>query len=229
MSLSPLLNSCHPWIEACKKLIDERNSSQCRLIKWIQHEYITSSLYGSVLGIYMTPCFQYLLLFLLFLLLRSHDLVKSFMLCVLATFIVTLIGHTCILHAWMNMWAEIMKFADREFFSVSVIHRHVGWWLLIPFCSSLIASTATYYDMHVLYMLLYLACTWLTLFAVLFSPGLVDMHIIFFIFPEVESLSSWLDTLIHVSWHEEGRIREWKVDLLTRSAVQRELHSRACS
>ena len=51
--------------------------------------------------------------------LSSHDLVKSFMLCVLATFIVTLIGHTCILHAWMNMWAEITQFADREFFSVS--------------------------------------------------------------------------------------------------------------
>lgn len=39
--------------------------------------------------------------------------------CVVLAFVLKFIAHTAILNAYLNMMAELMGFADRQFFSVS--------------------------------------------------------------------------------------------------------------
>ena len=49
---------------------------------------------------------------------RQADLIHLFMMCLVMGFPIKLIGHTAILHGYLNMSAELMRFADHQFFSV---------------------------------------------------------------------------------------------------------------
>ena len=52
--------------------------------------------------------------------LRFEHLLESVMLCFVMAFLMMLLIHTTVLHAWANMWAELLRFADKEFYSVCV-------------------------------------------------------------------------------------------------------------
>ena len=47
-----------------------------------------------------------------------NDLIASFLRCIFMGFIQLGLSHTCIIHGWMNAWAELLGFADQEFYQV---------------------------------------------------------------------------------------------------------------
>ena len=49
---------------------------------------------------------------------RQGDLVNTLLMCLVLAFVIKFIAHTAILNAYLNMMAELMGFADRQFFSV---------------------------------------------------------------------------------------------------------------
>lgn len=63
---------------------------------------------------------------------RQDDLVNTLLMCLVLAFVLKFIAHTAILNAYLNMMAEIMRFADRQFFSVryivhvSILELYIG-------------------------------------------------------------------------------------------------------
>ena len=51
---------------------------------------------------------------------RFEHLLGSVMLCLVMAFLMMLLIHTTVLHAWANMSAELLRFADKEFYSVCI-------------------------------------------------------------------------------------------------------------
>ena len=65
------------------------------------------------------------------------DLVVSWLRCVFLGFVQLSLAHTCLMHGWMNAWAELLGFADRSFYQV-----HITAILLLYIISHFVALTA---------------------------------------------------------------------------------------
>ncbi|XP_019851229.1 PREDICTED: sterol O-acyltransferase 1-like [Amphimedon queenslandica] len=59
--------------------------------------------------------------------LKQGDLVNTLLMCLVLAFVIKFIAHTAILNAYLNMMAELMGFADRQFFS--------EWWTCTTYSS----------------------------------------------------------------------------------------------
>lgn len=65
----------------------------------------------------------------------AEELMWCYMNSLLITFLGYLVVQTCVFHSYMNLAAELLRFADREFYLVRITSYSESWWRCMP-CAS---------------------------------------------------------------------------------------------
>ena len=79
------------------------------------------------------------------------DLVVSWLRCVFLGFVQLSLAHTCLMHGWMNAWAELLGFADRSFYQVHILLYIISHFIALTCHPCLVPRT--FYAIPILHIL----------------------------------------------------------------------------